>query len=304
MAVQAYRQATGTEVDGVLRLGPRAIAALLAVTGPVEVEGLEVPLDEATAYDFIVRDQYTASFATDDDRVEFLGNAVDAMVAALIQRDLGNPVELVDVLGGVVQANELSMWSPVVDEADVLHRLAVDGAVPALGDGDALWVTQHNLLTNKIDSFAQVHIEPTFVTDPASRSLRGTLTVTLTNDASADDPEVLVGSDPRRAPLGTMRELLTIYTEHTLDDIRVDGVPVAVGVQPEFGRHAYIVQVEVAPGAAGVVTASVSGSYRPVDGRYRLVMPVVAAVNPMTATVSVDGTVVEHTFSRTLVVAR
>ena len=39
-------------------------------------------------------------------------------------------------------------------------------------------------------------------------------------------------------------------------------MPVAVGVQPEFGRHAYIVQVEVAPGAAGVVTAARAPGYR------------------------------------------
>ena len=65
------------------------------------------------------------------------------------------------------------------------NRIRVDGALPAVGDGDYLGVVSNNAVGNKIDLFLSRQIAYDVDWDPASGAVAATVTVTLTDRAGA-----------------------------------------------------------------------------------------------------------------------
>ena len=71
--VQLYPQSGGTKIDGVIEVGPEAMAGLLTLTGPVHVPGLSFALDSQNVAKFLLHDEYT--LVTDqNERADLLGN--------------------------------------------------------------------------------------------------------------------------------------------------------------------------------------------------------------------------------------
>jgi len=280
-----------------VRLGPRALTSLLAVSGPVTVPGLDEPLDVSNAFEFFTRDQYDDAFTGNDARIDFLGRVVERVVRTLTATSLTDPRAFGTAFSDAIAAGDVAVWSADADEQAVLAAVRLSGGAAPADDGDTLFVTQHNLLPNKIDSWSRRHVTYDVDVDDTTGTIAGTVSVALTNDAPASAPEYLVGTGSTGLRVGMMRELITIYSPHELSNFRIDGEPVEVLLQEELGRHAYQVRVEVARGEQATITADVAGS---VALPYRLTMPVIPAVNFDTATVTIDDRdPIEWTLDRT-----
>jgi hypothetical protein len=158
-------------------------------------------------------------------------------------------------------------------------------ATPAPDGGDSLFVTQHDLLPNKVDAWSFREITYDVSVDEESGMVDGTVEVRLRNEAPADGSVYQVGTGDTGLPAGTMREMVTIYSPLVLSDLTVDGEPVPFLVQEELGHLAYRVELEVPRGATGTVRAKVSGA---VGRPYRLTVPVTLVANPELVTVIVN----------------
>jgi len=229
-----YPQAGGRAVDGVLAVDPTGLAALLELTGPVAVEGLDRPLDASNAATFLSRDQYL-EHGDRAAREEVLAAATRATFEALTDASLPAPRTLGDVLGPAARGRHLRVWLRRPAEQAVLAELGADAplAVPAGADGFTL--VQQNVGNNKIDAYLRRDLVYEATLDPATATVTGDLTVTLRNEVPALDlPDAVVGNE-RGAPRGTNLATLALHTRLQVASATVDGTPALLGHDTEAG---------------------------------------------------------------------
>ncbi|OWY58872.1 hypothetical protein B7486_77630, partial [cyanobacterium TDX16] len=138
LARSLYRQATGTEVDGVLVVDPFGLAALLALTGPVDVEGIDAPVTAASAPRLLLHDQYLDPGADRSERKDRLEDVADATFTALTERDLPGPTEVGQALATVVEERRLLFFPFLAAEDAVFTDLGTTGRFAPDPAGDHL----------------------------------------------------------------------------------------------------------------------------------------------------------------------
>ena len=175
---QIFEQSGGQPVDGVIKMDPVALAALLRFTGPIEVPGIDEPLTSENAADILVRSQYLRE-----------GDRADALVAAtriafdkLTSGSLPGPEQLVDALGPMVHQRRLMLFAHRADEQALFRRIGADGALPTAERGDVLSVSTQNLANNKIDAYLRRSITYRSTIDPEDGEVRARLVIRLRND--------------------------------------------------------------------------------------------------------------------------
>ena len=89
---QIYEQSGGQPVDGVIKIDPVALAALLRFTGPIQVPGIDEPLTSENAADILMRSQYLQEGERGDALVEATRIAFDKLTSG----SLPGPQQLVD----------------------------------------------------------------------------------------------------------------------------------------------------------------------------------------------------------------
>ncbi len=240
------------DTDGVLYADPTALAALLELTGPVDVPGIEDPLDAGNVEEYLYEGQYV-QFASDlDQRRDVLGEVARSVFEALTSRPLPPIGELTDALGPVVSSGHLKFVS-FDEKAEALFvRTGLAGAWRTDPGADWLSLRSTNLLPNKIDWFLRRTMKVETVRDPATGALESTVTVTLRNLAPASGlPSYLTGN-VEGLPEGTNNDGLALYTPHGLDGITVDGVETGAQAKLGYGGNIYTVPVVIPP--EGTVT--------------------------------------------------
>jgi hypothetical protein len=148
MAADLWAASGRGEVDGVLSMDVAALVDLLALTGPVDVDGRR--LDADSARDLLLVGQYREVPDTDERR-ELLGRVVAAAFTAFDQRPV--PVSgLVRLFRDAGAGRHLLAWSsdPVQQAAWV--ELGVSGTVPA----DAVVLSVLNRGGTKLDPYLRV----------------------------------------------------------------------------------------------------------------------------------------------------
>ncbi len=85
-------------VDGVLAVDPEGLAALLQLTGPVDVVGWPTQITAENVVDVTLRDAY-AAFEDTPERADFLGDVAQVAVDAATNGNLGRPAQIAKVLG-------------------------------------------------------------------------------------------------------------------------------------------------------------------------------------------------------------
>lgn len=267
LARQLYPQSGGAEIDGVLSIDPTALAALLDLTGPVDLPGGRT-LTSDNAEELLYFEQYLVldDRGGNDERVELLGDATVLIWGRLTSGSLPGTRALADVLGPSVAAGHLRFVAFEPRPARLLDRLGMTGAMPqprADGVGFAL----QNLSQNKIDWFSERAAEYEAAWDPGTGEITGTYRVTLHNAAPAGGlPDYIIGwggsadAEEATAP----GEQLSLLYLHTV------GRPVAVrggvaleqrGPTVRNGQwHVTPVRVRVPPGASTVVEVDVDGT--------------------------------------------
>ena len=269
---ELYEVYAGYPIDGVIVIDPAGIAALLSVTGPVEVEGLDERLTAANAERFLVLEQY--EFA-ESDREDVLDAVTDATVDLVLSSALPAPQDLASAMSDAVLNGHISAWAARPDEQQLLALVGMEAALPPLGEGgwrgDALAVLSDNANPNKIDSFLQRDITYDVVVDEVAGDLDATLRVELTNSAPEDGFEdYVIGNAFDLAP-GTNRTVLTVMSPHDLVEYRVNGRLQNPPRQSELGWNAWPLIVQLPP-RGGTATIEVTFAAQLEPGAYQLLL--------------------------------
>ncbi len=284
-----FEQTTGTPVDGVMVVDPLAIAALLELTGPIELADSDLELGPDNAADFLLREQYEL-YESDNDRRDQLVEVGRATFDALTDTALPDPADLGSVLGPVVDGKHLMFFPFDEGEQELLDELGALGRFGAVRGSDVLSVRSANLRANKIDSFLHRSVRYRAEVDPATGEVVAVATVTLRNDAPAEGlPEYVIGPDGDGDPPGTNRTYLAVFTPLSAEGATLDGEPVGLEPQREQGLNVYTAVVVVPPGGTRTLEVRLRGVVDGMDdGTYRLTLAGQPLAHPDDVTVEID----------------
>ena len=255
---QLYPQSGGRPIDGVFAMDVNAIAALLTITGPIQVEGVAQAITAENAAQFILKDQY--EIADGDGRVDVLDSIARTAVERLLTSSLPEPAELARTFGPLAQAGRLMAWSADADEQDVFARVSMDGAFPELPNGDGVAVVVDNASANKIDAYLDVAVEYRIEPDAADGQQRATAVVTLANNAPQSGlPDVVIGNLVGLPP-GSNRMWMSVYTVLPMVSVKVGGEVSSMETGQVFGWNVASRFLDVPPGETVVVQLQLSGT--------------------------------------------
>ncbi len=281
---ELWPQLRGEELDGVLVVDPYGLAALLELTGPIEVDGWPEPLTSANAADVLLEQQYL-EIGDRDERADLLDEASRVAFEELTSGTLPSPREVSQVLAPAVAAGRIGLWTFDGSEQEVLRRVGLDGTFPSAAGGDLLGVVTQNSAQNKIDVFLRREVDYDVTYDPATGAVSGTATVTLTNEAPPDGlPPAVIGNNDQGLPSGTNRVWFSLYTPLGLEEARLDGRRIGVEYNREFPRGdlpasaVYGGFFTMPPGATITLEFDLSGHVEP--GTYHLELPRQPVVHP------------------------
>ncbi|HSL57386.1 MAG TPA: DUF4012 domain-containing protein [Acidimicrobiales bacterium] len=220
VAAEMWRRATGTAVDGVIALDPVALAAVLAATGPVVVDGDEVSAE--TAVRELLIDQYE-DLTTDGDPQQLQEQRRDrlgAIAAATFDRLRSgvDPVPLARHLADPIAARHLLVWSAHADHQRAWSAAGVDGEL----DEHSLLLSLVNRGGNKLDPYLEVraHLDVSATADGAEATVR----VVLTNTAPVGLPRHVQGPyDTDIVDEGEYLGVLTLTVPEVAGTPSVDG---------------------------------------------------------------------------------
>jgi UDP-N-acetylmuramyl pentapeptide phosphotransferase/UDP-N-acetylglucosamine-1-phosphate transferase/Sec-independent protein translocase protein TatA len=279
-------------VDGVISVDPKGLAALLELTGPIEVADWPTPIDSGNVVDVTLRDAY-AVYEETPERADFLGDVAEAAVEKATTGSLGKPAQIAKVLGRAAHQGHLQLAFERPEEERLARQLDVSGRLPPV-TSDAIAVTTANMAGNKIDPYLQRSVEYHAVVTPnidATRAdVQGTLTTKLDNQAPAEGlPVGVIGPFlPDRFVAGQNRALMSIYSPLTFEGVSVDGQPNPVSTGVERGRNVFSFVTDVFSKSTKTITADLDGSVALRDGWYSLQVQAQPTLNPDQLTVSVE----------------
>ncbi len=264
VARQVFAQVPGVgDTDGVLYADPTALAALLELTGPIDVEGVAVQLDATNVEQYLYLDQYVDFAADLSQRRDVLGEVSAAVFEALTSRPLPALGDLTATLGPAVSSGHLKFVSFDPQAEALFLRTGLAGAWRTSAGADWVSLRSTNLLPNKIDWFLHRTMAVDTVVDPSTGALDSTVTVTLRNDAPAGGLPGYLIANVDGLPYGTNHDGLALYTPHDLESVTIDGQEAGVERQNGFGGHIYTVPVVVPPGSTVEVVYRLSGKVAP-----------------------------------------
>lgn len=274
-AATVAREALDPSADFVVSLDPRTVARLLAIAGPVTVDGVTIDADNAEA--FFTRDIYVR-YPDPEMKDRATLQALQAVFAGLGSVGAATPEQWLAALADPVMAGHVQVWSPDAELASVLQASALGGAVP---DDPAPWATVafNNAGGNKIDSYVSTAVEYAVSGDCSAQSVSGTLTTQLSIDQIPRGlpPYISGRADVADAPYGTTAMLVHLYGPvgaRGAGPVLVNGDPVPAVFGTERGHPVWGVKVQLAPGAP--VTVQVPFTQPPYPGQ-----PLVVAPQPM-----------------------
>ncbi len=243
VARQIYAQVPSVgDVQGALYADPTALAALLELTGPVTVPGLDTPLDTTNVEQYLLVQQYVLNDSDDEAtniaRRQVLGNVTEAVFDALTTRELPSLRAMLDVLGPAVAGGHLKL--SVFDERaeSLLDEVGLSGAWAPTQGADYLSVRSTDLFANKIDSFVNRSISVHAVPDETTGSVSSTVAVTLTNTAPDYGLPWYVIGNYADFPGGTARDAVALYSPLEVETATLDGTP--VGLQRQVYGTGYV----------------------------------------------------------------
>ena len=287
-ARDAFAAATGTQVDGVILADPTAVAALLELTGPVDVPAAERTLDAKTVEKYLHSEQYVQFEQDSSGRTDVLVDVARSVTEALFTRPLPGPSKIVSTLAPAVRGGHLMMVSFDPQENRALAATGISGEFGTTPGHDFLSVRGFNANANKIDSFLYRSIDYNAQFDPVTGSVKAVAVVKLRNAAPTTAlPPIVIGN--ASIPAGNNRMVLAVHSALVLEELRIDGVVTAVETHKEFGGFSYRVITAVPAGATHELSYSFAGRINP-GSVYHLDISAQPMVNADTYSVTVtDG---------------
>lgn len=264
---QMYEASTSRSVDGVAVVDPRGVAALLRLTGPIEIDRLERSLDAGSAVSFLTTEQYELESG---EREEVLAELTDAAMTVLTSQVIADPVAIGDALGQVAADGHITVWLRDPTEQELIVRLGADGALPDLDGADGLAVTFDNAAGNKADTYLRTAVEYRPVFDPSTGEVEAVATVTVTNDApTSGRPDYVIGN-LIGGPTGSNLTLVNVHTPLQFTTATLDDEQVTMAVGRERGWNVFTVAVPLGSGESAVLEVRLAARTRLAE--YRLVV--------------------------------
>jgi UDP-N-acetylmuramyl pentapeptide phosphotransferase/UDP-N-acetylglucosamine-1-phosphate transferase len=284
-------QAGQPKVDGVMSVDPAGLAALLELTGPVDVPDWPTPIDAGNVVNVTLRDAY-AAFARTPERADFLGDVAQVAVDKATSGSLGKPAQIAKVLGKAAHSGHLILAFARPGE----QRLAEDlGIAERMGPvhSDAIAVTTSNAAGNKIDYYQQRAVDYRVMLHPDnqldSAVADADLSVELDNNAPDSGlPEGVIGPFDARFVAGESRSFLSLYTPLSFESSTVDGVPTSVSPGRERGRNVFSTFADLHARQKQTTLARLNGKVALHDGWYTVEVRHQPTLNPDRLHVSVD----------------
>jgi len=271
-----YRQSGGRELDGVIAVDLQGFAALVGLTGPLQVVGWPEPVTAANAAE-VVTFTSRQRFPEATDRQRFLSQLASTAMTGLTQADPGTPRELARSFRDIVDGGHLLLYGRAPAEQQLFRDLGVAGELSA-EPADSLMVVNQNLTATPIDSFLRREVRYDVALDPGRHpaAVTGSIAVTLRNEApSTGLPSAPVGPGDGRFATGENRTYLSLYTPSVLG-----GGLAGVRADSEFGRRRYSTILSIGPQQSKTVSFDVRGRVALVAGWYVLDIPRQARSSP------------------------
>ncbi len=267
VSASLFEQTTGTSVDGVVVVDPFGLAALLELTGPIEIPDRAAPLTSSNTARYLLLDQYLE----EDDRAERKERLEDVgreTFDALTSRELPGPRTLGDVLGPVVDEKRLMFHPFEDDELALMEDLGVDGTFARSEGADLLSFRTSNAEANKLDTFLDRTVTYDATYDADTGGVRATATVVLTNRAPATGLPDYVAGTGEDIPRGTTRLYTSLYSPLQVVAATLDGEELGLEAQDELGVTAYSTLVEIPPRGSITLVYELAGEIG--EGGYQL----------------------------------
>lgn len=251
VSASLFEQTTGTSVDGVIVVDPFGLAALLELTGPIEIPDRESPLTSSNTARYLLLDQYLE----EDDRTERKERLEDVgreTFDALTSRELPGPRTLGEVMGPVVREKRLMFHPFDADALALMDDMGASGSFERSEGADLLSFRTSNAEANKLDTFLDRTVTYDATYDARTGDVRATATVVLTNRAPATGLPDYVAGTGEDLPRGTTRLYTSLYSPLQVVSATLDGEEIGLEAQDELGVTAYSTLVQIP--ARGSVT--------------------------------------------------
>lgn len=203
---------TGHRPDTIVSVDVPVLAALLAVVGPVEVDGWGQLSSENLVQRLLI-DPYVA-LAPEDQDILFQSVVRDVFTRAL-EVDIDVPA-LIAQLSGPVDEGRVSVWSAYPDVQAILQDSAFAGSQGRQAQaGKGAYAVYFNDLTGgKMDTYLDVTIDASVAACREDKRRDIAVAVTLTNTAPADAgsiyPAWLTGGGTQGVPAGEIGTLVAV----------------------------------------------------------------------------------------------
>jgi hypothetical protein len=245
LAAQMWQQRTGQHVDGVMTVDDAAVADLLAVTGPVTVDGTTFTSSSVTQELLVDQYAHLGTAAANAARHEKLGQLA-AKVFVAVEDDQTSITALAQAFAAAVAGRHLQVWAaarPI--EAD-WAAAGVAGSV----QGDDILVSLLNQGANKLDPYQQ--ISSALTTRPGPDGTAVTVRVTVHNTTPATLTGYPAGGAAGDPPARQYRGAVALEFPATAGAVTSSGGPIeAEG--PDYGAATLAVAVAIPQGHSETV---------------------------------------------------
>ncbi len=244
VAADLFEQATGQNIDAVVQLDPFVLQQLLAFSGPIDTG--DFTLTGANAANELLVEQYSRYAEDEEGREAALQVMADTLAGRLLESP-PDPIAFAMELAPLADQNRINLWL-AGDDGSTTRRLGLAGEFE-IGEQDTFAVVHQNAGQNKIDSFLERTIDLESVLDVEAQIIDHYVTITLDNSATTDRlPDAIVASNDQGLVRGTNRMTLSTYSNHPLRSARLNGEPVPIESDTEFGLAVYSLVLDLEPG--------------------------------------------------------
>ncbi len=246
---EQYPQASGRAIDGVISVDPYGLAALLALEGPLTVEGVAEPVTSVNAPKLLMYDLYVQAGERQDKRIPVLEDIARQSFERLREIPLGSPQLLISTIGPAFKSRHMQIWSRDAQSQNYLESIGASGSYlkKRAITGDTIGLVAQNAGGNKIDWFVDKSLDYE-VEVGKDGTVSATATINVQNRApSTGLPSYVIGNlvDNRVVPIGTASVLLSVYSPLELVGATVFGERLEMERSTEFGLNVYSALLDV-----------------------------------------------------------
>ena len=293
LIADGYPAFSGFPVDGVFAMDVYTIAALMQLTGPIDLVSIPQTISADNAAKFLLSDQYSL-VQNRPDRIDMLEEVAGTTISRLLTSTLPPPPDLVKLLNPYATQGRLVGWSSRREEQDLFNRMHMSGEMPSLNGGDGLAVVFDNIGNNKIDYYLTGEVSYTVATDKSAGTAAAELNITLNNGAppGVTEPAIVFGNT-LGAPSGTNTMQMRVYSAMPVTAVTVDDVSRPVDlVSQDRGFTVSTLNLPISGQSTTQIKLQLAGPLDLTEG-YRLVLRNAPTVKPLETKLIVDQAIVE-----------